>query len=101
MAHAVLEIFERFFFFRLICSLKLSHDIPKIFPFQNSVQNYKTDGQGNIDDLIDLKCRNLGKTVTSRGGAFHLAQWMKGLGEDNAPLPEVPEANGDLEVKSL
>jgi len=31
-----------------------------------------------LNELIDHKCRQLGKTKTSKGGAMHLAEWMKG-----------------------
>lgn len=30
-----------------------------------------------IEEFIDEKCRSLNKSGTSRGGALHLAQWMK------------------------
>lgn len=31
-----------------------------------------------LNELIDHKCRQLGKTKTSKGSAMHLAEWMKG-----------------------
>lgn len=36
-----------------------------------------------IDEMIDEKCRQLNKTGgTSKGGAYHLAKWMKGQLEE-------------------
>lgn len=33
---------------------------------------------GSVDDIIERKCKILGKSSTGKGRAFHLAQWMRG-----------------------
>ncbi|CAB0015834.1 unnamed protein product, partial [Nesidiocoris tenuis] len=43
-------------------------------------------------DLIDHRCRQLGKSGVSKGSALHLAQWLRGeLGEGSPETEEPPE----------
>ncbi|XP_049804965.1 uncharacterized protein LOC126248203 [Schistocerca nitens] len=43
-----------------------------------------------LDELIELRCRRLGKSGASKGSALHLAQWMRGQlgGAGGAMTPE-------------
>ncbi|KAL1138817.1 hypothetical protein AAG570_008879, partial [Ranatra chinensis] len=42
-----------------------------------------------VDDLIEHRCRQLGKAGVSKGSALHLAQWMRGqLGSEGAASPD-------------
>lgn len=68
-----------------------------MFHLQTPVPECKSLGtsQRHLDDLIEHRCRQLGKSGASKGSALHLAQWMKGqLGgaattPDDEPEPEV------------
>lgn len=51
-----------------------------------------------LEELIDEKCRLLNKAGTSKGGALHLAQWMKGqLDKESITNPIVSEIELQLE----
>ncbi|XP_066994271.2 uncharacterized protein PsGEF [Anabrus simplex] len=53
----------------------------------------------HLDDIIEHKCRQLGKSGASKGSALHLAQWMRGqLGGSTGPL--TPDDEPELEVWS-
>nr|XP_022900553.1 uncharacterized protein LOC111413719 isoform X2 [Onthophagus taurus] len=61
----------------------------------------KSDSQKHIDELIEHKCKQLGKSATGhKGSAIHLEQWMKGhLGTTTTQSAQSPEEeNGDFEV---
>jgi hypothetical protein len=53
------------------------------------------NSQRHLDDLIEHRCRQLGKSGASKGSALHLAQWMRGqlggaaMTPDDEPEPEV------------
>lgn len=53
------------------------------------------NSQRHLDELIEHRCQQLGKSGASKGSALHLAQWMRGqLGDasmtpDDEPEPEV------------
>lgn len=53
-----------------------------VLPKRNYPETKEMDvNQGStkqLNELIDHKCRQLGKTKTSKGSAMHLAEWMKG-----------------------
>nr|CAD7434548.1 unnamed protein product [Timema monikensis] len=58
---------------------------------QAPVPDYKS-----LDELIEHKCRQLGKSGAHKGSALHLEQWMKGklgaggpLTPEDEPVPEV------------
>ncbi|KAK4881061.1 hypothetical protein RN001_004380, partial [Aquatica leii] len=53
--------------------------------------------QKQLDEIIEHKCKQLGKSSSStKGSALHLEQWMKGqLGRDQA---QTPEEESDCEV---
>lgn len=61
---------------------------------------FQIEGRPNsiLDELIEHRCRQLGKSGANKGSALHLAQWMKGqlgtgptdtLSPDTEPEPEV------------
>ncbi|XP_063235064.1 uncharacterized protein LOC134537975 [Bacillus rossius redtenbacheri] len=55
--------------------------------------------QRHLDELIEHRCRRLGKSGSSKGSALHLAQWIKGqLGGAGGPL--TPEDEPEPEVWS-
>ena len=63
-----------------------------VFSLQTPVPDNKS--QQHLDELIEHKCRQLGKSGASKGSALHLAQWMKGqlggaLTPEDEPEPEV------------
>lgn len=56
--------------------------------------------QSRLDELIEHRCRQLGKSGSNKGSALHLAQWIKGelgvsgsggaqMSPDTEPEPEV------------
>ncbi|KAK9730820.1 PDZ domain [Popillia japonica] len=46
---------------------------------QSTINTDRADAQKQIDELIEHKCKQLGKTSSGqKGGAIHLEQWMKG-----------------------
>lgn len=51
-----------------------------------------------LNELIDHKCRQLGKTKTSKGGAMHLAEWMKGqlAAENDSEDKTIPEPEPEI-----
>lgn len=61
---------------------------------QNVNQNYQSENkeiQKQIDALIELKCKQLGKgTAHGKYNAIHLEQWMKGQ-LDSREVEETPE----------
>lgn len=50
-----------------------------------------------LEELIDEKCRMLNKAGTSKGGALHLAQWMKGQLDKEAKSNPIMEAGPGVE----
>ncbi|XP_069696401.1 uncharacterized protein PsGEF [Periplaneta americana] len=59
------------------------------------------NSQRHLDDLIEHKCRQLGKSGASKGSALHLAQWMKGqLGGATMTGPLTPDDEPEPEVWS-
>ncbi|KAK7873244.1 hypothetical protein R5R35_011321 [Gryllus longicercus] len=57
------------------------------------------NSQRHLDELIEHKCRQLGKSGASKGSALHLAQWMRGqLGGSTGPL--TPDEEPEPEVWS-
>nr|CAD7268466.1 unnamed protein product [Timema shepardi] len=58
------------------------------------VPDYKS-----LDELIEHKCRQLGKSGAHKGSALHLEQWMKGKLGAGGPL--TPEDEPEPEVWSL
>ncbi|KAF5307360.1 hypothetical protein FQR65_LT07077 [Abscondita terminalis] len=56
-----------------------------------------TANQKKLDEVIEHKCKKLGKcSSSSKGSAIHLEQWMKGqLGRDQT---QTPEEESDCEV---
>ncbi|XP_050506430.1 uncharacterized protein LOC114332848 [Diabrotica virgifera virgifera] len=57
---------------------------------QNENDNREREIQRQIDALIELKCKQLGKGFNSKYNALHLEQWMKGQlnREQTAETPE-------------
>jgi hypothetical protein len=53
------------------------------------------NSQRHLDELIEHRCQQLGKSGASKGSALHLAQWMRGqlggasMTPDDEPEPEV------------
>ncbi|XP_059619688.1 uncharacterized protein LOC132263760 isoform X3 [Phlebotomus argentipes] len=45
---------------------------------QQEPDSTSTDTSKQLEEFIDEKCRQMNKSGTPRGGALHLAQWMKG-----------------------
>uniref|UniRef100_A0A336N172 CSON004268 protein n=1 Tax=Culicoides sonorensis TaxID=179676 RepID=A0A336N172_CULSO len=54
-----------------------------------------------IEEFIDEKCRNLNKSGTSKGGALHLAQWMKFQLEKQAIESEPIDSDPDDETNKI
>jgi hypothetical protein len=45
-----------------------------------------------LDQIIEQKCKLLGKTGINKGSVLHLQQWMTGqLGANNSDSPITPE----------
>jgi hypothetical protein len=66
-------------------------------PDNKSLEN----SQRHLDELIEHKCRQLGKSGASKGSALHLAQWMKGqLGGASMTGPLTPDDEPEPEVWS-
>ncbi|XP_054270896.1 uncharacterized protein LOC128991751 [Macrosteles quadrilineatus] len=54
-----------------------------------------------LDQLIEHRCRQMGKSGSNKGSALHLAQWMKGqLGSGSTAGPATPDTEPEPEVWS-
>lgn len=68
-----------------------------VLHFQTPMPDCKSLGnsQRHLDELIEHRCRQLGKSGASKGSALHLAQWIKGqlggaaMTPDEEPEPEI------------
>ena len=53
-----------------------------------------------MDELIEHRCRQLGKGSANKGSALHLAQWMKGELGAGPTGPLSPETESEPEIWS-